>query len=287
MSHSLITRMTAFSPLRATVYFITGLILFSCVIQSSSAPAPKAKSPEDANELKLDDNTKPTHEKPSSVRTRSIFRDIMSPRAVKSVLDIAMDKMTILLTGADNFLNGKSNIEPIDQFASNFNMLFTSPGSVAVNNYYNIFANFWVNFDAISQFVRGLENRIVVRRVTSSSAADEEEANEIVEETLLSLTAANAQLEDLKNNLNNLLRRQGIAIVQETAKSKRADVVNDSEDEDDEEEDDDEDENQDEENDVNSLTRHQFNSPDAAQINRKYFTAERNDDSNDIELSTV
>lgn len=246
-----------------------------------------AKSPEDANELKLDDNTKPTHEKPSSVRTRSIFRDIMSPRAVKSVLDIAMDKMTILLTGADNFLNGKSNIEPIDQFASNFNMLFTSPGSVAVNNYYNIFANFWVNFDAISQFVRGLENRIVVRRVTSSSAADEEEANEIVEETLLSLTAANAQLEDLKNNLNNLLRRQGIAIVQETAKSKRADVVNDSEDEDDEEEDDDEDENQDEENDVNSLTRHQFNSPDAAQINRKYFTAERNDDSNDIELSTV
>jgi DNA-directed RNA polymerase specialized sigma24 family protein len=122
--------------------------------------------------------------------------------------------------------------------------------------------------------------------VTSSSAADEEEANEIVEETLLSLTAANAQLEDLKNNLNNLLRRQGIAIVQETAKSKRADVVNDSEDEDDEEEDDDEDENQDEENDVNSLTHHQFNSP-AAQINRKYFTAERNDDSNDIELSTV
>ncbi|EFX76991.1 hypothetical protein DAPPUDRAFT_106601 [Daphnia pulex] len=276
--------MTIFSPFRATVYFIMGMILLSCVIQSSSAPAPKglkklfehaAKSHEDPNELKLDDSTKTTHEKPSSV----IFRNMMSPRAVKSVFDIAMDKLTILMTGANNFLNGKSNIEPIDQFTSNFNTLFTSPGTSAVNNYYNIFANFWVNFDAISQFIRGLENRIVVRRVTANSAADEEEANAIVEETLLSLTAANAQLEDFKNNLNNLLRRQGIAIVQGTAKSKRADVsMNDSDDEE-------EDEDQDEEDAVNSLTN-QFISP-ADQINRKYSTAEHNDDNNDIELSTV
>ncbi len=248
-----------------------------CIIGLQKLFEHAEKSHEDTDKHKLDGNIKTTHEKPlSSVRASSIFRNIMSPRAVKSVLDIAMDKVTTLMTGANNFLNGKSNIEPIDQFTSNFNTLFTSPGSSAVNNYYNIFANFWVNFDAISQFIRGLENRIVVRRVTVASAADEEEANAIVEETLLSLTAANAQLEDFKNNLNNLLRRQGIAIVQGTEKSKRADVVGDDDDEE-------EDEGQDEE-DVNSLT-HQFNSP-ADQINRKYSTAENNDD-NDIELSAI
>jgi len=298
-----------------TVYIITGLMILSYVTQSSRA-APKGtincarifenffltkfhiyiciglfkkqfvrteKSHEDTDELKLDGKNKPvSHVKPSSVRTSSIFRDIVSLKPVKSVLDIGMDKATTFLIGANNFLNGYSNIDPIDRFTSNFNTLFTSTGSSAVNNYYNIFANFWVNFDAISQFIRGIENRIVVRRVQAVAETDEEESNAIVEETLLSLTAANAQLEDFKNNLNNLLRRQGIAIVR-TGKIKRIGVVNDSKDEDDKEDDDEEDEDEDEE-DVNTLT-HQFNS--SADHGKKNSIAEYNDDNNDIDLSDI
>ncbi|EFX86979.1 hypothetical protein DAPPUDRAFT_312451 [Daphnia pulex] len=210
----------------ATVHFITGLIILSYAIQSSRA-APKGllkkqfesteKSYADdssTNELKLDGQNKPTHVavKPSSVGiwpTSSPLKDIMlSPNPVKSLLDNGMDKATTFLIGANNFLNGNSNIDPIDRFNSNFNTLFTSTGTSAVNNYYNIFANFWVNFDAISQFVRGMENRIVVRRVTAAAAAKDKESNAIVQEALSSLTAVNAQLEALKKNLNNSLRRQ-------------------------------------------------------------------------------
>ena len=232
----------------------------------------------ETNELKLVDTVNTRHEKPSSARMISSVRNILSPRAVVSALGFGADKATTLMVGVENVLNARSDIEPIDRFISSFNNLFLSPAGIAINNYYNIFANFWVNFDAIAQFVRGLENRIVIRRANALAAAAEEESSAVVEETLLSLTAANAQLEEFKDNLSNLLRRHDIARVIHT--SRRADTIDDNnENETDDYEE--EDQDSDEEN-VNSITHQQINSP-ADLTNQKYSSAGYNDDINDID----
>lgn len=216
----------------------------------------------------------------------SSLRSIISPRAVTSALGFGADKATTLMVGVENFLNARSDIEPIDRFMTTFNNLFLSKGGIAINNYYNIFANFWVNFDAIAQFVRGIENRIVVRRAEVLSAAAEEESSAVVEETLSSLTAANAQLEDFKNSLSNLLRRHDIARVIDTSRRGDAlDEINEEEEDEEDDEQEDEQEDDDEEN-VNSITHQQVNSP-AVQTNQKYPPSGYNDDINDIDLSDI
>ncbi|KAI9562011.1 hypothetical protein GHT06_012975 [Daphnia sinensis] len=237
---------------RVPVYFITGLVLSSWVsfidpiyaapyLAPSTSPRPldmsssvsKGFDPLPTGNVtekpvvvnnNLNENTTlaPKHANHSLVSGRlSHLKDMVSPRAVFSLFGLGADKATKLMNGVENFLNARSDIDEIDNVISVFNKLFLSRGSNAVNNYYTLFANFWVNFDAIAQFVRGIENRIIVRRAEIQAEIAEEEANAVVEETLLSLTAANAQLEDFKNNLENLIQRRGIARIGTAASRKK------------------------------------------------------------------
>uniref|UniRef100_A0A0P6EIH2 Uncharacterized protein n=1 Tax=Daphnia magna TaxID=35525 RepID=A0A0P6EIH2_9CRUS len=227
---------------RVPVYFITGLVLSSWVsfidpiyaapylapstsprklVMSSSVPkgletdpVPTRNITEEPVVNNLNESTTPAPKKAnhSLVSDKlSHLKDIISPRAVVSLFGFGADKATDMMIGVENFLNARTDIDEVDNAVSTFNRLFISKGANAVNNYYNIFANFWVTFDAIAQFVRGIENRVVVRRAEIQDEITEREASDVVEETLLSLTAANAQLEDFKNTLENMIRRRGIA----------------------------------------------------------------------------
>lgn len=234
-------RMTV-TTFRVPVYFITGLVLSSWVsfidpiyaapylapstsprqlVMSSSVPKGLETDPVPTRNItekpvvnNLNESTTPAPKKAnhSLVSDKlSHLKDIISPRAVVSLFGFGADKATDMMIGVENFLNARTDIDEVDNAVSTFNRLFISKGANAVNNYYNIFANFWVTFDAIAQFVRGIENRVVVRRAEIQDEITEREASNVVEETLLSLTAANAQLEDFKNTLENMIRRRGIA----------------------------------------------------------------------------
>lgn len=219
-------------------------------------PTPIAKSVEEPVVNKLNDGTSPAPKTANHTLASSKLsplKNLISPNTVLSVFGLGADTAIRLMTGVENFLNARSNIDEVDSVMSMFNKLFLSRGSNAMLTYYTLFANFWVNFDAVAQFVRGIENRIVVRRAEIQAEIAEEEASEIVEETLLSLTAANAQLEDFKNNLENLIRRQGIARTGAVTRNK--DAVEPQSELSGHEEDDDSDEEHDEEEDEPDLTR--------------------------------
>ncbi|XP_057364523.2 uncharacterized protein LOC130685266 [Daphnia carinata] len=200
------------------------LIVLFLQVGSETDPVPTGNITEKPVVSNLNESTThaPKQANHSLVSGRlSHLKDVISPRAVFSIFGLGADKATRLMNGVENFLNARSNIDEVDNVITMFNKLFLSKGSNAVNNYYTLFANFWVNFDAIAQFVRGIENRIIVRRAEIQAEIAEEEANAIVEETLLSLTAANAQLEDFRNNLENLIQRRGIARIGAAASQKK------------------------------------------------------------------
>ena len=131
-------------------------------------------------------------------------------RIIESVVSIGVNKIIDVMTAVGNVLNARSNIDSVDRYMTTFNSLFNSRGGGNVYAYYYTIANFWVVFDAAVMVFRSWENRFAERKSNVEALQAQQDTNSAVEETLAALSEANAQLELLKDGLNNLIRRKDI-----------------------------------------------------------------------------
>ncbi len=144
---------------------------------------------------------------------------VVNQTGIPTLIGNIVDRMIDLLSSTENFLNARSNINAVDTFMSTFNQLILSRGISAVNVYYQIFSNIFVKFDAIAQFVRGTENRIIVRldeaaQLAEGQAQKRNDSEEDVEKRISSLKHINAQLAEFRKNINTWICRQATNIAE-------------------------------------------------------------------------
>lgn len=142
------------------------------------------------------------------------LKRILSQRQMEKMFGSGVDTATSLLTVAENVLNGKTDVNDIDRYMSSFNDLFNSRGMTALNIFYTLFANFWVNFDAIGMFVRTIDGRIR-DSIAEEETRLEEAENNLVGDTIDALDEANQRLADLKTNLKLWICREIVAVNRE------------------------------------------------------------------------
>lgn len=152
-----------------------------------------------------------------SHRTLDRVSRVVNQTGIPTLIGYFVDNMIDLLSSTENFLNARSNINAVDTFMSTFNQLILSRGVTAINVYYQIFSNIFVKFDAIAQFVRGAENRIIVRldeaaQLAEGQAQERNDSEVDVENRISSLKHINAQLTEFRKNINTWICRQAANI---------------------------------------------------------------------------